>query len=191
MTAKTLPSLASDSSSVTLQSADILPESSPTPDPQSSSRPLPLSSADDSNPWLVPRANATSKTPRKKNEVVVGKGSDALNKSKNKLGKQAKKRVEELERQKDDAVVEISINDVITMHPPCGSQNEKDLESTKVRESRVALDDSDENSEVDEQEKALRQKGKLKTRKAFEQRDLVARAFAGDNVVQVRLLGLF
>lgn len=179
MTAKTLPSLASDSSSVTLQSADILQESSPTPDPQSSSRPVPLPSADDSNPWLVPRANATSKTPRKKNEVVVGKSSDALDKSKNKLGKQAKKRVEELERQKDDAVVEISINDVITMHPPCGSQNEKDL------------DNSDENSEVDEQEKALRQKGKLKTRKAFEQRDLVARAFAGDNVVQVRLFGLF
>ena len=190
MTAKTLTSLASDSSSVTLQSADL--QSSPTPDPQSSSRPVPMPSDDDSNPWLVPRAYATSKAPRKRNEVVVGKGSDALDKSKNKLGKQAKKRAEEQERQKDDAVVEISVNDVITMHHPPHpneSQKKKDLQDrTKVQEP---LDDSDENSEVDEQEKALGLKGKRKVRKAFEQRDLVARAFAGDNVVQVRFLGSF
>ena len=43
-------------------------------------------------------------------------------------------------------------------------------------------DDSDSNSEVEAQEASLR-KGKKSS--AFEQRDLVARAFAGDNVMQV------
>lgn len=195
MAAKPLTSLASDTSSVTLQSADLPQESSPTPDPQSSSRPVPMPSGDDSNPWLVPRADVSSKAPRKKNEVVVGKSSDALDRSKNKLGKQAKKRVEEQERQKDDAVVEISTKDVMTMHHPpsaSGSQKKKDLKGKgKAEETRVALDDSDANSEVEEQEKALGQKGKMKARKAFEQRDLVARAFAGDNVVQVRVLDSF
>lgn len=129
-----------------------------------------------------------------KNEVVVGKSSDALDRSKNKLGKQAKKRVEEQERQKDDAVVEISTKDVMTMHHPpsaSGSQKKNLKGKGKVEETRVAFDDSDANSEVEEQEKALGQKGKMKARKAFEQRDLVARAFAGDNVVQVRVLDSF
>ncbi|KZT08788.1 Utp14-domain-containing protein [Laetiporus sulphureus 93-53] len=47
-------------------------------------------------------------------------------------------------------------------------------------------DDSDANSEVEEQERLLSVKGKGKAKgvKAFEQRDLVALAFAGDNVVQ-------
>lgn len=48
-------------------------------------------------------------------------------------------------------------------------------------------DESDSNSEVGAQEIALTLKGKGKASgiKAFEQRDLVAAAFAGDNVVQV------
>ena len=42
-------------------------------------------------------------------------------------------------------------------------------------------------SEIEAQEMDLNQKGKGKSKgvKAFEQRELVARAFAGDNVVQV------
>jgi U3 small nucleolar RNA-associated protein 14 len=48
--------------------------------------------------------------------------------------------------------------------------------------------ESDSNSEVGAQELALTLKGKGKANgiKAFEQRDLVAAAFAGDNVIQVR-----
>lgn len=50
--------------------------------------------------------------------------------------------------------------------------------------------DSDANSELEEQELAAAAKGKRKGKangvKALEQRDLVALAFAGDNVVQVR-----
>ena len=51
--------------------------------------------------------------------------------------------------------------------------------------------DSDVNSELEEQERVASRKSKGKGKangvKAFEQRDLVALAFAGDNVVQVRL----
>ena len=52
---------------------------------------------------------------------------------------------------------------------------------------QVDEDESDSNSEVEVQERALTLKGKGKENgiKAFEQRDLIALAFAGDNVVQV------
>ena len=53
----------------------------------------------------------------------------------------------------------------------------------------VEDNDSDVDSEVEAQEQALdlKGKGKAKVLKAFEQRDLVALAFAGDNVVHVIL----
>ncbi|KIM82209.1 hypothetical protein PILCRDRAFT_820590 [Piloderma croceum F 1598] len=147
MAAQPLNSLASDSSSVTLQSAD-LPQGSPPPDHRPVSRPVPIPLTSDSNPWLVPR-ETTSKAPRKKNEVVVDKNSSTVDKSMHKLNKQGK-----------------ALSSNTTVEAPS--------------------DDSDSDSEIEEQEKALSQKGKGKSKgvKSFEQRDLVARAFAGDNVVQ-------
>jgi U3 small nucleolar RNA-associated protein 14 len=68
-------------------------------------------------------------------------------------------------------------------------RKEKESTGEKINED----DNEDEevlicNSEVEAQEAALTLKGKSKASgiKAFEQRDLVAVAFAGDNVVQVR-----
>lgn len=124
-------------------------QSSPPPDHRPASRPVPISSTSESNPWLVP-GETTSKAPRKKNEVVVDKNSSTVDKSKHKLNKQSK-----------------ALSSNTTVEAPS--------------------DDSDSHSEIEEQEKALSQKGKGKSKgvKAFEQRDLVARAFAGDNVVQV------
>lgn len=60
-------------------------------------------------------------------------------------------------------------------------------ESGPARVVRADENESDSNSEVEAQEAALTLKGKGKTNgiKAFEQRDLIALAFAGDNVVQV------
>jgi U3 small nucleolar RNA-associated protein 14 len=60
-------------------------------------------------------------------------------------------------------------------------------ENGPARVVRADENDSDSNSEVEAQEAALTLKGKGKTNgiKAFEQRDLIALAFAGDNVVQV------
>jgi U3 small nucleolar RNA-associated protein 14 len=50
----------------------------------------------------------------------------------------------------------------------------------------AAFADSDVDSEIEAQEQQIKAKGKGQGVKAFEQRDLVALAFAGDNVVQVR-----
>lgn len=158
-----------------------------------------IPATDDSNPWLVPAGpGATFKAPRKKNEVVVAKESATLEKSKNKLRKLARKREEERAEAKNDAQVEISTQDVLTLGTgPAGASSgqpkDKDSKLAPKKKEKVKGivaaegDDSDANSEVDEQEKVLDTKGKLNAKgiKAFEQRDLVALAFAGDNVVQV------
>ena len=86
MAPRPLKSLASDTSSMTLQSADLL-HGSPPPESELPPPPVPVPSANEPNPWLAPR-EATSKAPRKKNEIVVGKDSATLDKSKNKLTKQ-------------------------------------------------------------------------------------------------------
>ncbi|KAF7971020.1 hypothetical protein HWV62_22209 [Athelia sp. TMB] len=181
------PIAASDTSSVTLQSADLLLDSPP---PESStSRPVPIPSSSEANPWLAPR-ESVSKAPRKKNEVVIGKDSATLDKSKNKLKKQIKKLDQEKEKAKDDAVVEISMDSVMALDQPSGLADGKSKGKMKTQVPApgavaTAQDDSDTNSEIDEQEKVLASKGKKKGKlQAFEQRDLVARAFAGDNVVQ-------
>ena len=193
MAPRPLKSLASDTSSMTLQSADLL-HGSPPPESELPPRPVPVPSANEPNPWLAPR-EATSKAPRKKNEIVVGKDSATLDKSKNKLTKQMKKLTEEKEKARDDAIVEISADGVMLLDHPSVSGTTVNPKFVKGKgkavsskaTAEVPADESDANSEIEEQEKALNRKGKSKSRgvKAFEQRDLVARAFAGDNVVQV------
>ncbi|GLB43759.1 putative utp14 protein [Lyophyllum shimeji] len=184
-------SLASDTSSVTLKSTDLL-----TPPPQSPlsfQRPsVPLPAAE-SNPWLARNAdpeNPTVKAPKKTNEVVVGKESSAMTKSKNKMKKLARKSAGEKEKAVDDALVEIEVGKVLTV----GEGEPAKLKSAPKPKKKTAAavgggqeDDEEEvNSEVEEQEKALERKAKGKataTPHAFQQRDLVALAFAGDNVV--------
>jgi U3 small nucleolar RNA-associated protein 14 len=128
---------------------------------------------------------------------VVSKDSAAIEKSKDKLRKLSKKN--EKDKAKEDAIVEISLDDVLApniLPEPTGTSIQKTIQSaattsSKFQSSTAAViasdDDSDLNSEVEEQEKALDRKGKAKAYgvKAFEQRDLVALAFAGDNVVEV------
>ena len=150
----------------------------------------------ESNPWLVPQTSGVAnKAPRRENEILVSKDSNALTKSKNKLKKQAKKRAEEKDKAKDDAEVEISMDAVLAVGdevaaPSPLTNNPKAKASEKegsTRNDGTADDDSDVNSEVEAQEKMVNVKSKTnkKTLKAFEQRDLVALAFAGDNVVHV------
>ncbi|KAL0580728.1 hypothetical protein V5O48_001286 [Marasmius crinis-equi] len=173
---RTVEKAPSEGSSTLKSAADASAPSSPTTTTipvKSTSRPLLSSQPSEeapssSNPWLATGPEARgAKAPRKNNEVVVDKGSSMSSKSKNKLKKQAKKT--EADKTKDDAVVEIQ---------------------TDVNLRRSEDDDSDGNSEVEAQEAALaskkkgKGKGKGKGQVAFEQRDLVARAFAGDNVVK-------
>ncbi|KAJ3767843.1 Utp14-domain-containing protein [Lentinula raphanica] len=165
------------------------------------------------NPWLVPSTTGTGKASRKKNQVLVDKESSQTTKAAHKLKKQAKNTEEEKARAKDDGVVEIELDNVLTVpesaHKDKGQERERAVvpttasstantqkkknnskkKSKKQSSSGDVVSDKDtsdsENSEVEEQEKMLLTKGKkAKAVKAFEQRELVARAFAGDNVVR-------
>ncbi|KAG2144709.1 Utp14 protein-domain-containing protein [Suillus bovinus] len=194
---KPVDSHASETSSVTLQSADLVQDSPKSLNTVSSPR---ISTpVQESNPWLV--TSSSSGPSRKRSEVLVQKGSDALAKSTNKLKKRIAKGGEEKERIQDDAVLEIDTNNVLTaLEPdstPAVMNTKHELKgkgkeipknnSVAVRISPVDADDSDGHSEVDEQERNLerkRQRGKSKGVTAFKQRELVSLAFAGDNVVQ-------
>lgn len=128
------------------------------------------------NPWLAAAAGP-SKAPRKKNEIVVSKDSDALERAKNKLSKtRAKVGKESAGEYQGDEEVIVDADRVL------GDEIKQKL---KKKADDVGGQDGEEEDEVEEQERALlAKKGKGKT-KAFEQRDLVALAFAGDNVVRV------
>ncbi|KIK56858.1 hypothetical protein GYMLUDRAFT_99016 [Collybiopsis luxurians FD-317 M1] len=162
------------------------------------------------NPWLVPSTSTNTGKTSRKNEIVVDKDSSSTTKSKHKLKKQTRKTEEEKAKAKDDAVVEIEMDEVLVAPSSAGAatsaansganasqKSKKDKgkgkgkgkDKGKVQVSSDGDDDqdsdSDNNSEVEAQEKMLQLKGKkAKTVKAFEQRELVARAFAGDNVVR-------
>lgn len=189
---RSLTSLASDTSSVTLKSTDLL-----SPPPTSPAQPSRINSSilptDNSNPWLIPRdPNVGAKVSRKYNEVTISKDSSSLEKSKNKLKKQAQKKLEERDKANEDAVVEIAMDNVLSVpsHTAIPAPSKKAKPQNRDQQKGVEEsdgNDSDVNSEVEAQEKALslKEKSQGKGVKAFEQRDLVALAFAGDNVVEV------
>ncbi|KAJ8086965.1 hypothetical protein PM082_005790 [Marasmius tenuissimus] len=163
----------------------------------------PTETPTNSNPWLATTSSA--KAHRKNNEVIVDKDSSLMTKSKNKLKKNATKKEEAKARETDDAVVEIqadavlkataTVKDVGKDDKISGKAKGKGKEKAKGKQVRVQAEevndqesdsDSDLNPELEAQEAALlakkAKKGKGPT--AFEQRDLVARAFAGDDVVK-------
>ena len=139
--------------------------------------------------------------PRRKNEILVGKNSTGAAKSKHQITKQLLKGAEEREKAQDDAVVEISMDEVLKLPSEPGAREEEEedhatgVKSGKAkgkekaapsgRQVDAAFEASDAESEIEAQEQQVKAKGKGKGIKAFEQRDLVALAFAGDNVVQV------
>ncbi|KAI0783149.1 Utp14 protein-domain-containing protein [Abortiporus biennis] len=198
-------SLASDTSSVTLKSTDLLSADGAHPtSPTFSAAFSPVSERlaslptleEPQNPWLIPAEAGASKTVQKKHEVAISKESSTAEKSKNKLKKRTKKRGEEKEKAKEESMVDISMSNVMTLgiNVSAGPSSSKVTgvrgDTGKVKSVKSHLEnedeDSDANSEVEVQERALDRKGKGKAKglKAFEQRDLVAKAFAGDNVVQ-------
>jgi len=70
----------------------------------------------------------------------------------------------------DDAVVEIQVDGSVSSQRKTKS------------ETRLPLNDDSDHEDQDEES------GTTRGPRAFDQRDLVAQAFAGDNVVEVRLL---
>ncbi|KAH9056940.1 Utp14-domain-containing protein [Lactarius vividus] len=168
----------SDASSTTLKSADIHSFSGATPTmspvdsqtisvPQSQHFQQPWS---EDNPWLS-RNDVSSFTTLKKSEVAVSKDSNSVAKAKNKLRKRQRETEDEVAKARDDAVLEITPADLL-LAPSQGS-----------RRTRARTSDSN-SDEVDEQEERLKRKGAGRKYNAFEQKDLVTMAFAGDNVVE-------
>jgi U3 small nucleolar RNA-associated protein 14 len=172
----------SDASSATLKSTEIhsLAGATPTTSPidsqtlsvsrsQSSQQPL-----GEHNPWLS-RNGQSSYATLKKSEIAVSKDSKSAVKTKNKLRKRQKETEDESAKVQDDAVLDISPADLL-VEP-----------SKSSRQARPGDDDYDGAGEVEEQEERLKRKGKTlgRTYNAFEQKELVTKAFAGDNVVQV------
>jgi U3 small nucleolar RNA-associated protein 14 len=131
-------------------------------------------SRSDHNPWLS-RNGQPSYTTLKKNDIAVSKDSTNAVKAKNKLRKRQRETKDEMAKIQDDSVLEISPTDVLVA-PFKGSQ-----------QAEPESDSSDGDGEVEEQEDMLKRKGKPSggTRHVFQQRELVSRAFAGDNVVKV------
>jgi len=197
---RALPSLASDTSSITLKSTDIAGDGQ-TDSPVATSPTSPVARLaapkGPENPWLTTREDGAGRASQKKHEVVVGKDSASAEKSKAKLRKRVKKREDEKEKAKDEAAVEISMTDIMTLGTSSNVEAGPSKPQAKGKQSRqkagaraqaASADADDEegvHSEVEEQEQ-LEAKGKSRTKgvKAFEQRELVARAFAGDNVIQ-------
>lgn len=184
---------------MTLRSGDLHSPAPFSPLIETSARPF----GDINNPWLAHSSvlDGSSKLARKNNEVVVNKDSKSADKSKNKLKKEQRKREEIKESARDDATLEISMENVLQLDQ-VAEQPQASISHSKKKRTSVTKpaatgngeegDDSssDVNSEVDAQEhEALRKaKGKGKAGPmAFQQRDLVARAFAGDNVVRVSI----
>ncbi|KAG8789118.1 hypothetical protein FRC15_011686 [Serendipita sp. 397] len=131
------------------------------------------------NPWLA--VDATSKRPRSKNSILVGKNSSAATLSKHSMNKQLQKNTESIARAKDDAQVEIDVNAVMTIPEKVGAKSKapKAPRNNGTHSVDPTLVDEDEGSE-DEGE--ITHNNRRST--AFEQRELVAKAFAGDNVVE-------
>jgi U3 small nucleolar RNA-associated protein 14 len=118
---------------------------------------------------------------RKERNSRVEKSSLTL-KSKAALKKQLARTKDALSREADDAVVEISLDKAMTIdhakQKPMKKSKQEGKEKTK--EANPVVDPAFRNSD-DEGDDA-----EGEGVEAFEQRDLVALAFAGDNVVEVR-----
>lgn len=223
-------SLASDTSSVTLKSTDLLTPPPSSPEAQKRQT-VPLPDNDD-NPWLslgtppsstlkvisssagdvLPVTTAPAladkirtTAPRKHNEVVVGRNSSTMEKSKNRMKKVMRKLEGGKQKAADDAAMEVDMSQSLILKKKASTTlADKSPSNSTERNEEAGLqtkatgpsaeggdDDDDANSEVDAQENLLQLKGKGQKAhvngngvQAFQQRDLVALAFAGDNVVQ-------
>ncbi|CAE6478670.1 unnamed protein product [Rhizoctonia solani] len=144
------------------------------PIPESPSPTIPLSLSDSNlntepggapNPWLAATSSSSGKIARKNNVVQVTKMQKAQARSE-----------EERARAREDATVEIDMSEILVIpdQDKADSAAGSSQNTVKVKAVDAAFVPSDdEASDTDEKAPA-----------AFKQRELVAMAFAGDNVVE-------
>jgi len=170
----------SDASSTTLKSTDVqsLPAATPTISPvgsQTVSQDPPIQQPrNDHNPWLS-RDGQLSQTAPKKGEISVSKDSTGAVKANHRLRKKQRETKNEVTKVQDDGVLEITPSNLLVASFKGSRQAEPEDYS------------ADGDGEAEEQEEMLKRKGKRRggTNPVFKQKELVARAFAGDNVVEV------
>jgi U3 small nucleolar RNA-associated protein 14 len=174
----------SDASSTTLKSTDnhSLLTATPTMSPVdtqnlSVSHNQPIQQPhSDHNPWLS-RNGQPLYTALKKNDVAVSKDSTNAVKATNKLRKRQRGTKDEMAKIQDDSVLDISPTDALVAP----------LKGSRQAEAEAGSYSSDEDGEVEEQEDRFARKGKPPggMHHVFQQRELVSKAFAGDNVIKV------
>ena len=142
------------------------------------------------NPWLSTGTTA-GKVSKKKNAVVVGKHSDAATLSKNALKKRQRKAAEAQKEAKEDAIVDIDVGKVLRLEGTPAQPNGSKTVITNGAKAAGGFEEEEDDEEREEQEAKLVARGKGKKGvTTFEQRELVAMAFAGDNVIAARILYL-
>lgn len=131
------------------------------------------------NPWLT--SSKSGKRTKAKNEVLVGKHNDAATLSKNALKKRQLKSADAVSTAKEDATIEIDI-DKVTIATIPGAPRSSGISKVHTVDPSYLEDDIIENERSMLEGKAERRQAR---QPVFEQIDLVAKAFAGDNVVAV------
>ncbi|KAK4702289.1 U3 small nucleolar RNA-associated protein 14, partial [Phenoliferia sp. Uapishka_3] len=159
----------------------------------SSLRQSPLTLSDsaarvEENPWLAVDDSQPSsgKVSRKMNKATVGKDSRDASRSAAKVDRHKSKLSDAREAEKDDAQVEIDPEVVLALaNAPSAPQLTTGARMTSgggKKVSAVAVrGDDDDSSDEDDEEQHDAQRGRGPA--AFKQRELVAKAFAGDDVV--------
>ncbi|KAL8278691.1 hypothetical protein RQP46_008983 [Phenoliferia psychrophenolica] len=150
--------------------------------------PLSLSApAAEENPWLaLDASSSTGKVSRKMNKATTGKDSRDASRSAAKVDRHKSKLGDAREAEKDDAQVEIDPDVVLARaKAPQAPQLTTSAVMTVAKAGKASTvatggeDDDSSDEDGEEQHDAQRGRGPA----AFKQRELVAKAFAGDDVV--------
>ncbi|KAI8379757.1 Utp14 protein-domain-containing protein [Radiomyces spectabilis] len=137
----------------------------------------PLAELDDdqaeSNPWLQNDTSRLAKKASKSNKAINGKNETKSEQNISKI----KKNKKEAQALQDTEDVEIDLSKALTVKSPAKKSEAK---AVTVSVAENASDDDDESDDDKAVENAIVHSSKV----AFSQRELVARAFANDNVVE-------
>ncbi|KZO95969.1 Utp14-domain-containing protein [Calocera viscosa TUFC12733] len=152
------------------------------PSDDEASAPAPVADSG-SNPWLS--TDGSTKRTSKKNHALT-KDSNAADKSQAVLKGQLSKTLERRRERQDEARVEISMGDLLKVDRPKDSRKNANGQKTLKQKKAEKAEEASKVATVDEayHDDETEDEADMKNASAFTQRDLVAQAFAGDNVIE-------
>ncbi|CAG8600169.1 9919_t:CDS:10 [Dentiscutata erythropus] len=127
------------------------------------------------NPWLQHDTSKLATSSKKVNKSINIKNSNKLNKLASKLNKQKR----EMQMKED---VEIDMNKIITVQ--VADNTKKEVKTAATDKSAIENVNVESDNDNDDNAEAIKNFVNVKNPTAFTQRELVARAFANDNVVE-------